>query len=164
MSASGMFGTNISGIVKPGTFDLNVQLVSMIPFYTLSITYHIKHDTKDLEEYPLLSKGHYIGASKHNTTNKLDNIELQMLTTDPDGDITEDRQQITKICDTTLVSCVSWKQPNMFEREVIAMCVFVWADYERLNCKDARSWKKSKEVWDGFMERKIVLTVDMINV
>ena len=52
----------------------------------------------------------------------------------------------------------------MCEREVIAMCVFVWADLEKLNCKDARSWKQSKEGCDKFMEKKTVLTIDMKNV
>ena len=75
--------------------------------------------------------------------------KLHILTTDPDRDITEDTQRITKIRDTTLVSCASQKHPSLFERGVIAMCVFVWVNSKRLNCADARSWKKSKDIYNS---------------
>ena len=78
-------------------------MVSVIPFCTMSIIYHVKHDMKNLEAYLLLSKGYYIGSAKQNKIHKLDNIELQMLTTESNREITEDAQLTTKISDTTLV-------------------------------------------------------------
>ena len=70
-----------------------------------------------------------------------------MLITKSDGEITEDMQRITKIRDTTLVSCANKDQPNMFEREVVVVCVFVWADCIGLIWKDAKSWKNLEEGW-----------------
>ena len=52
----------------------------------------------------------------------------------------------------------------MSEREVIATCIFVWADRERMTCSDAKNWKLSRKYWDDFLEKKTVLTIGLSNV
>ena len=95
--------------------------------------YHAKHDVHNSEEYILLAKGHYVGCSRYgSSSNKIDNIELQMLVTKLDREMSDETHKVTKIRDTTLVSCANLKQTNMFEREVIATFIFVWADCMRM--------------------------------
>ena len=69
----------------------------------------------NLGEFSLLRGGTYVGS-------KNAGIELQMLPTKEDGKMTKQIHRVTKMCDTILVSFL--KQPNMFEREVIGICIF----------------------------------------
>ena len=116
MKTLSKFSVHIQCLVKKEEFNPSLYFVSVIPFWTLSMTCYIKASVvNNLGEYPLLQGGIYVGS-------KNAGIELQMPLTDKDGIMTNQIHKVTRMCDTMFVSCK--EQPNMFEREAIAFCIF----------------------------------------
>ena len=91
----------------------------------------------------------------HGIHNKLDNIEIQMLRTELDGIISEEAHNVTKIRDTTLFHCANKKQPNMLEMGVMGTCIFVWAERERMACRDAKHGELSQKGWDNYVKKRL---------
>ena len=84
-------------LVKKEMFNPNLQLVSVIPFWTLSMICYIKSLVYNLLEFPLLLGGTYVGSKNRGAPNKYDMIELQIPTTDDDGKIIKQMHRITKM-------------------------------------------------------------------
>ena len=85
---------------------------------------YIKALVINLGEFPMLRRGTYVGSKTSGA-----GIELKMPLTDKEGIMTQQVHTVTRMRDTTLLSCK--EQPNMFEREVIGF-VFFDAETQRL--------------------------------
>ena len=52
----------------------------------------------------------------------------------------------------------------MFERELIAFCIFRWRDSENFTSSDAKNWSVCKRGWDENIDKTIILNIDWMQV
>ena len=117
MKTLSKFSTHIQRLFKKEEFNPSLCFVSVIPFWTLSMICYIKTSVDNLNEFPMLREGTYVGSKT-----LVVGIELQRPVTDNEGVRTQQVHMVTRMGDITLVSCK--EQPNMFERELIGFCFF----------------------------------------
>ena len=140
------FGVAFGRAVTASTFDPTMHFISMLPFFTMSFIHHLKKNTLNLEEHPILVKGHYCGASKGNPDHKLDNLCFANKTL-VDNQMVDLPTPVTKIRDVMLRNKAgSPRQVN--NRELIAYCILDWSDRTKLDGRHCKLLKTQKSIWD----------------
>ena len=157
MKTLSKFSTHIQRLFKKEEFNPSLYFVSVIPFWTLSMICYIKSSVDNLNEFPMLRGGTYVGSK-----NVVVGIELQKPVTDNEGIMTQQVHKVTRMRDITLLSCK--EQPNMFERELIGFCLFRWRDSETFTSGEAKRWRVCRRGWDEKIEKTIILSIDWLQV
>ncbi len=144
--------------INKKTFAPNSNVISLHLWVTMLFTAHVKFNAKQLADHDLLSGGNYSGSKTESSPFKADNITLMKRVT-TGNTTTTSTHQVTRFGDLSLINGGS--PLRLYDRSVIAGCIFTVTDLNRMKDVYYLDIIKKKVNWDLDNADRAILMVNI---